>query len=64
MISADEVRFRFDQHFDVRGLHVRSFTRRSLENLANAAGFNAKEFVGLGRLLYLRKSMFMRFECL
>ena len=56
------VLFRFERHFDVKGAHVRFFTRGSLENLAKEVGLIAQEFVGLGTLPYFWKSMFVRLE--
>jgi len=56
------VLLRFERHFNPEGAHVRFFTRRSLERLAQRAGLRAVEFVGLGRAPYFWKSMFVRFE--
>jgi len=53
--------FRFERHFHPKGHHVRLFTRRTLQEVAREAGFVPRAFVGLGRLPYLWKSMFVRF---
>lgn len=52
---------RFERHFDPEGAHIRFFTRRSLCRLAEEAGLMPKEFVGLARVPYLWKSMFVVF---
>ena len=54
--------FRFERHFKPEGGHIRFFTRRSLERVALEAGFIPRRFVGLGRVTYLWKAMFVLFE--
>lgn len=51
----------WDRHFTVGwdGGHIKFFSKRSLSEMANAAGFKNIRFVGVGRLPYLWKSMIM-----
>lgn len=52
---------RWDRHFTVGwdGGHIKFFSKRSLSEMANAAGFKNTRFVGVGRISGLWKSMIM-----
>lgn len=52
---------RWDRHFTVGwdGGHIKFFSKRSLSEMANAAGFKNTRFVGVGRIPGLWKSMIM-----